>query len=105
VSVSLLKFEEMARAVTGWDTSLAECVNSWLRPYADLMKGLGDRFLPLFVLYRNAHVFQRGKRAGHSPYQLAGIETPEGDWLDWLGLGRDKPPLRLRTVRALSKAA
>ncbi len=86
-------------------SSLVECVNSWLRPYADLMKGLGDRFLPLFVLYRNAHVFLRGKRAGHSPFQLAGIETPEGDWLDWLGLGRDKPPLRLQTVRALPKAA
>lgn len=86
-------------------SSLVECVNSWLRPYADLMKGLGDRFLPLFVLYRNAHVFQRGKRARLSPFQLAGIETPEGDWLDWLGLGNDKPPLRLRTVRALPKAA
>ncbi len=86
-------------------SSLVECVNSWLRPYADLMKGLGDRFLPLFILYRNAHVFQRGKRAGHSPFQLAGIETPEGDWLDWLDLGSDKPPLRPRTVRALPKVA
>lgn len=86
-------------------SSLVECVNSWLRPYADLMKGLGDRFIPLFVLYRNAHVFERGKRAGRSPFQLAGIETPEGDWLDWLGLGPDKPPLRLQTVRALPKAA
>jgi hypothetical protein len=86
-------------------SSLVECVNSWLRPYADLMKGLGDRFLPLFVLYRNAHVFERGKRAGKSPFQLAGVETPEGDWLDWLGLGSDKPPLQLHTVRSLPKAA
>ena len=86
-------------------SSLVECVNSWLRPYAELMKGLGDRFLPLFVLYRNAHVFQRGKRAGASPFQLAGIDTPEGDWLDWLGLGSDKPPLRLQTVHSLPKAA
>ncbi len=86
-------------------SSLVECVNSWLRPYAQLMKGLGDRFLPLFVLYRNAHVFERGKRAGKSPFQLAGIETPEGDWLDWLGLGSDKSPLRLQTVRSLAIAA
>ena len=84
-------------------SSLAECVNSWLRPYADLMKGLGDRFLPLFVLYRNAHVFQRGKRAGHSPYQLAGVETLEGDWLDWLGFGHNTLPCR--AVRSLPKTA
>ncbi|MGI5837975.1 MAG: hypothetical protein ACOX87_15985, partial [Chloroflexota bacterium] len=64
-----------------------------------------DRFLPLFVLYRNAHVFERGKRAGKSPFQLAGVETPEGDWLDWLGLGSGKPPLQLHTVRSLPKAA
>lgn len=72
-------------------SSLAECVNSWLRPYADLMKGFNKRFLPLFLLYRNSHVFARGKRAGHSPMQLAGIRTPDGDWLDWLGLGHQPP--------------
>lgn len=72
-------------------SSLAECVNSWLRPYADLMRGLQERFLPLFVLYRNGHVFARGKRAGHSPFELAGIKTPPGDWLDWLGLGEQSP--------------
>ncbi len=72
-------------------SSLAECVNSWLRPYADLMKGLKERFLPLFVLYRNGHVFARGKRAGHSPFELAGIKTPPGGWLDWLGLEQQPP--------------
>jgi hypothetical protein len=84
-------------------SSLAECVNSWLRPYADLMKGLKARFLPLFVLYRNSHVFARGKRAGHSPLELAGIETPKGDWLEWLGLGRQPSPRR--TVRSLPQPA
>ena len=38
-------------------SSLAETVNSLLRPYAQIMRGLGERFLPLFQLYRNAHVF------------------------------------------------
>jgi len=84
-------------------SSLAECVNSWLRPYAHLMKGLGSRLLPLFLLYRNSHVFARGKRAGHSPFQLAGVDTPEGDWLDWLGLGHQELPTR--TVRSLPRAA
>jgi hypothetical protein len=90
-------------------SSLAECVNSLLRPYAQIMRGLGDRFLPLFQFYRNAHVFERGKRAGSSPFQLAGINTPEGDWLDQLGLGRQAPPLspiRLpSSVRSLPIAA
>jgi hypothetical protein len=84
-------------------SSLAECINSLLRPYAQLMRGLGARLLPLFQLYRNAHVFERGKRAGASPFQLAGIDTPEGNWLDWLGLGREKAPRR--TVRELPMAA
>lgn len=44
--------------------------------------------LGLFQLYRNAHVFARGKREGSSPFRLAGIDTPEGDRLDRLGLGR-----------------
>ena len=91
-------YDEASRAVSSLlDTtmrgsSLAECINSLLRPYAHLMRGLGQRFLPLFQLYRNAHVFPRGKRAGRSPFQLAGIPTPEGDWLDWLGLGRQAQP-------------
>ncbi len=90
--------ESMIRA-----SSLAECVNSWLRPFAQLYRGLGEKFLPLFQLFRNSHVFRRGKRAGRSPFQLAGIETPEGDWLDWLGLGARRPPNRF--VRSLPKTA
>lgn len=84
-------------------SSLAECVNSWLRPYADLMKGLGQHFLPLFVLYRNSHVFERGKRAGQSPLELAGVPTPPGDWLEWLGLGPKYQATR--SVRSLPKPA
>jgi hypothetical protein len=84
-------------------SSLVECVNSWLRPYAELRKSLGQAFLELFTLYRNSHVFRRGKRAGASPLQLAGIQTPEGDWTDWLGLGHGQA--FHRSVRSLSKAA
>ncbi len=84
-------------------SSLAECVNSWLRPYADLMKGIKEQLLPLFMLYRNSHVFERGKRAGHSPLELAGIKTPQGTFLDWLGLERQQAPLK--SVRSLPKPA
>lgn len=84
-------------------SSLVECVNSLLRPYAELRKSLGQPFLDLFTLYRNAHVFKRGKRAGHSPFQLAGIQTPEGTWTDWLGFGHGHGVQR--SVRSLPKAA
>lgn len=82
-------------------SSLVECVNSWLRPYADLMKGLAETFLPLFQLYRNSHIFQRGKRAGFSPLQLAGINAPGQDWLDRLGLGQQLQ--HHRSVRCVPK--
>jgi hypothetical protein len=88
--------ESMIRA-----SSSAECVNSWLRPYAELFRGLQEKFLPLFQLFRNGRVFERGKRAGHSPFQLAGIQTPEGDWRRWLNLA-DKPS-PTRSVRSLPK--
>ena len=90
-------------------SSLAECINSLLRPYAEITRGLGKGFLSLFQLYRNAHIFARGKRAGYSPFQLAGIQTPEGNWLDWLGLARQRAsnaPVRLpATIRSLPLAA
>ena len=42
-------------------------------------------YLNLFVLWHNMRVFQRGKRAGQSPFQWAGIQTASPDWLDVLG--------------------
>ena len=84
-------------------SSLVECVNSLLRPYAELRKSLGQAFLDLFSLYRNAHIFQRGKRAGASPFQLAGIPIPKADWMELLGFGQAQFPRR--SVRSLPKAA
>ena len=42
-------------------------------------------YLNLFVLWHNMRVFERGKRQGSSPYQLAGIDTGTNDWLSLLG--------------------
>lgn len=42
-------------------------------------------YLNLFVLWHNMHVFERGKRQGKSPYQLAGIDPGTDDWLTLLG--------------------
>ena len=42
-------------------------------------------YLNLFVLWHNMRVFERGKRQGKSPYQLAGIDSGADDWLTLLG--------------------
>ncbi|MCI0425948.1 MAG: hypothetical protein L0Z47_08870, partial [Actinobacteria bacterium] len=55
-------------------SSLAEALHSWLRPYLSIHRGMPDWLLPLLQLFWNHHVFPRGKRAGQSPLQWAGVE-------------------------------
>ncbi len=64
---------------------LCECVNSLLRPVFDRRKNSDQGCLELFRFLHNAFPFARGKRAGHSPAQLAGIQLPS-DPLTLLGL-------------------
>jgi len=56
---------------------LAECVNSLLRPRLQGRKHTDQGCLELFRFLHNVHPFQRGKRAGHSPAQLVGLEVPD----------------------------
>ncbi len=56
-------------------SSLAESLHSWLRPYLSIHRGMPDWLLPLLQLFWNHHVFSRGKRVGHSPLELAGVEN------------------------------
>ena len=56
-------------------SSLAESLHSWLRPYLQVHRGMPQWLLPLLQLVWNHHVFQRGKRQGKSPMQLAGLEN------------------------------
>jgi hypothetical protein len=55
-------------------SSLAESLHSWLRPHLRAHRGMPDWLLPLLQLFWNHHTFQRGKRKGHSPVELAGVE-------------------------------
>ena len=64
---------------------LCECVNSLLRPVLDRRKNSDQGCLELFRFLHNAYPFARGKRAGHSPAELAGIQLPD-DPLTLLGL-------------------
>ena len=78
----------------------AETINSILRLYLWAKRSFQSRetaqnFLNLFILWFNMHPFKRGKRAGKSPFQWAGIKvyTPDGretdDWLAALGYPAD----------------
>lgn len=77
-------FPEALRTVVhaAWDTlglfhrssSLAEALHSWLRPHLQIHRGVPRWLLPLLQLFWNHHAFQRGKRAGSSPLELAGVQ-------------------------------
>jgi len=54
-------------------SSLAESLHSWLRPYLQIHRGMPKWLLPLLQLFWNHHEFERGKRAGSSPLELAGV--------------------------------
>ena len=66
-------------------SSLAECINSRLRPVLDRRDQTDQGCLALFQFLHNTRVFARGKRAGHSPAQLVHLDVPD-DPLTLLGL-------------------
>jgi hypothetical protein len=54
-------------------SSLAESLHSWLRPHLQVHRGMPAWLGPLLQLFWNHHRFQRGKRAGYTPLELAGV--------------------------------
>lgn len=74
----------------GHTSSLVECINGLLKAFLKNRQGFRNPqtlqvYLDLFVLWHNLRVYQRGKRQGQSPYQLAGIDPGTDDWLELLG--------------------
>ena len=83
----------------GHTSSLVESINSLLKRFLTSRQGFRNQqtlqaYLDLFVLWHNMRVFQRGKRCGRSPYQIAGIDPGTTDWLTLLGF----PPAYTRPV-------
>ena len=71
-------------------SSMMEGVNGLLRQFLHNHQAFRSPetlqlYLNLFVLWHNMRVFERGKRQGKSPYQLAGIDPGTDDWLTLLG--------------------
>jgi hypothetical protein len=54
-------------------SSLAESIHAWVRPYLQIHRGMPQWLAPLLQLFWNQHRFQRGKRAGTTPAELAGL--------------------------------
>lgn len=76
-------------------SSLIECVNGLLKQFLRNHRAFANidslqLRLNLFTLWHNTRIFQRGKRAGSSPYRLAGIDVGTDDWLTLIGF----PPAR-----------
>ncbi len=74
----------------GHTSSLIECINGLLKSFLKNRRAFrnidtAQAYLNLFVLWHNMRVYQRGKRAGKSPFQWAGIDPGCDDWLDLLG--------------------
>jgi len=71
-------------------SSLVECINGLFKQFLSNRRWCPSpeslqRYLNLFTLWHNMRVYERGKRQGQSPYQLAGIDPGCDDWLDLLG--------------------
>jgi hypothetical protein len=78
----------------GHTSSLIECINGLLKMFLNNRRAFRNRdtaqaYLNLFVLWHNMRVYERGKRAGKSPYQWAGIDPGTDDWLELLGYPAD----------------
>ena len=74
----------------GWiwrASSGIELIHNWLRPHLHVKRGQIDGRRELLRWRWNTHRFARGKRAGQSPLEIAGVRIPGGDWLAALGLG------------------
>jgi len=74
----------------------SENINSILKPMlwahrTFASRQSAQRWMNLFILWHNTRRFERGKRKGFSPFQLAGVRVfdPDGhetdDWLEALG--------------------
>jgi len=78
----------------GHTSSLIECINGLLKSFLNNRRAFrnletAQAYLNLFVLWHNTRVYERGKRAGKSPYQWAGIDPGADDWLELLGYPAD----------------
>ena len=74
----------------GRTNSITESLNGLLKSFLHTRQSFQSlvslqAYLDLFVLWHNTRIFERGKRHGRSPFQIAGVHTDSDDWIDLLG--------------------
>lgn len=74
----------------GRTNSVTESINGLLKSFLNSRQSFQSTdtmqaYLDLFVLWHNTRIFERGKRQGRSPFQIAGVHTDSNDWIDLLG--------------------
>jgi hypothetical protein len=74
----------------GRTNSVTESINGLLKSFLTSRQSFQSTdsmqaYLDLFVLWHNTRTFERGKRQGKSPFQIAGVHTDSRDWIDLLG--------------------
>ena len=75
-------------------SSLIENLNGLLQQFLHQHRAFRNldtlqAYLNLFTLWHNMRVFERGKRQGKSPYQIATIDPGADDWLALIGYPAD----------------
>ena len=70
----------------GRTSSMIENINGLLQPFLHQHRAFRNLetlqlYLNLFTLWHNMRRFERGKRQGKSPWQIAGIDPGTDDWL------------------------
>lgn len=75
---------------SGHTNSVTESINGLLKSFFNSRQGFQSTetmqaYLDLFVLWHNTRVFDRGKRQGKSPFQIAGVDTDSDDWITLIG--------------------
>ena len=63
-------------------SSLVESFNSKLRTVQYVKKHVSQEYLWLLAIKHNIEPFAHGKRQGHSPFELLGIDLGTNDWVD-----------------------
>ena len=63
-------------------SSLVESFNSKLRTVQYVKKQVSQEYLWLSAIKHNIEPFAHGKRQGHSPFELLGIDLGTNDWVD-----------------------
>jgi len=65
-------------------SSLVESFNSKLRTAQYVKKHVSQEYLWLLALKHDMEPFAHGKRQGHSPFELLGIDLGTNDWVDFI---------------------